>query len=120
MHRQRGRSSSVLANRVDHVDVLAHERAKHPASISFRMTAARRGEGEMKATEPNELDVLFRAVGLAISDWAFVEEGLFNIFEAILGGEAIGPPSCAFIAADNMRAKIGMVDSMVRHSGLDP
>lgn len=63
-----------------------------------------------------EYDDLLQAVGQAISDWAFVEEGLFEIFFCAMGCPALGPPACAFIAADNIRAKIAMVDSMVRHS----
>ena len=65
-----------------------------------------------------EFDGLLQAVGQAITDWAQVEEGLFHIFFRALAAPALGPPACAFIAADNVRAKIAMVDSIIRHSSL--
>jgi hypothetical protein len=62
-----------------------------------------------------EMKAMLQAVGQSISDWAHVEEGLFEIFYQLLAAPALGPPACAFIAAENVRSKIQMVDSMMRH-----
>ena len=72
----------------------------------------------MCLAETAEFNELLQAVGQAITDWAAVEEGLFQVFFRGLACPALGPPACAFIAADNVRAKIAMVDSIIRHSSL--
>jgi hypothetical protein len=74
--------------------------------------AAELADSEKARTE------MLQAVGQAISDWAQVEEGLFAIFVKVMGSPALGPPSCAFVAAENMRTKIKIVDSMIRHSSI--
>jgi hypothetical protein len=70
------------------------------------------------ATNANqrEIETMLQAVGQSLSDWAFVEEGLFEIFARLMASPALGPPSCAFMAVDAMHAKIKMVDSMMCHS----
>jgi hypothetical protein len=70
---------------------------------------------ELKAST-KAIDEMFRAVGQAISDWGLVEEGLFEVFFRLIGSRAMGPPSCTFMAADNMWTKLKMIDSMMRHS----
>jgi hypothetical protein len=59
---------------------------------------------------------MLQAVGQAASDCAHVEEGLFKIFFKLMASPAMGPPSCTFVAADNFRTKLQMVDSMIRHT----
>jgi hypothetical protein len=75
-------------------------------------------EDPMASIEANqkEFEAMLQAVGQSISDWANIEEGLFEIFFKLMAAPALGPPSCAFLAAENVRAKIQMVDSMMRHS----
>jgi hypothetical protein len=63
-----------------------------------------------------EIDQFLQALGQAMSDWGEVEEGLFDIFFRVLGARALGPAACTFIAAENARAKIAIVDSIIRHS----
>lgn len=67
-------------------------------------------------TSTKAIDEMFRAIGQAISDWGLVEEGLFKVFFQLIGSRAAGPPSCAFMAADNMWTKLKMINSMMRHS----
>lgn len=69
----------------------------------------------LKASE-KDINAMLQAVALAMSDWAHVEEGLFNVFFNLIGATALGPPACAFVAAENMRTKIKMVNSMMRHT----
>jgi hypothetical protein len=76
-----------------------------------------KNESARKIDESDQaMGEMFQANGQAISDWGLVEEGLFKIFFQLIGSAAIGPPSCIFIAAENVRTKIQMVDSMMRHS----
>jgi hypothetical protein len=77
------------------------------------MTTEEKLAAELEASE-KERTAMLQAVGQSISDWAHVEDGLFNIFFKLMGCPALGPPSCAFIAAENVRSKIQMVDSMMR------
>jgi hypothetical protein len=59
---------------------------------------------------------LLQAIGQAISDWALVEEALFELFFREMNCSALGPPAAAFVAADSIRTKLAMVDAMVWQS----
>jgi hypothetical protein len=79
------------------------------------MTTEKQLARELEAST-KAINEMFQAIGQAVSDWGLVEEGLFKVFFQLIGSKAVGPPSCTFVAAENVRTKIQMVDSMMRHS----
>src|SRR5271155_1046631 len=79
------------------------------------MTTEKQLAAQLEASE-KERCAMLQAMGQSISDWGLFEEGLFGIFFKLMACPALGPPSCAFVAAENVRTKIQMVDSMMRHS----
>jgi hypothetical protein len=79
------------------------------------MTTEKELAAELELRE-KEMNAMLQAVGQSVSDWGLVEEGLFELFFRLLATPYQGPASCTFIAAENVRTKIEMVNSMVRHS----
>ena len=67
-----------------------------------------------------DLDLIWNAVGEAITNWSRIEKGLFQIFFQSLSAPAFGPPSAAFVAADSFRAKLNMVHSTLHSITLAP
>ena len=63
-----------------------------------------------------EFDMLLRAVGSALTNWSFVETGLFRVFHEAICCPALGPSSAAFVAVENYRAKLSMTDAALRSS----
>jgi hypothetical protein len=64
--------------------------------------------------DDKELDLMFQAIGEAISAWQAVEGSLFGIFFHCLGSPNMGAASIAFASVENFRAKQGMTDALVR------
>ena len=63
-----------------------------------------------------EFDALLLAVGESITNWSRIETGLFEIFHEATHCPALGPSSAAFVAVENFRAKLRMVDATLRSS----
>ena len=89
-------------------------RSSAPGSVSISSGSGFFG-GFTMAIMP-EFDMLLRAVGSALTNWSFVETGLFRVFHEAICCPALGPSSAAFVAVENYRAKLSMTDAALRSS----
>ena len=64
-----------------------------------------------KLASTADFDALLQAVGETLTNWSHVETGLFRIFHAAIHAPALGPSSAAFVAVENVRAKLSMTNA---------
>ncbi len=65
-----------------------------------------------------DFDALLLAVGETLTNWSRVETGLFHIFHAAIHAPTLRPSSAAFVAVENVRAKLSMTNAALIASKL--
>ncbi len=69
---------------------------------------------EEEMTPSEEGQAFYAALGLAITQWAYIERALCDVYHAVLDQPNKDISTAAFYAVENFRSKMQMVDAVMR------